>query len=256
MEDLDVKVAAFLHIPIDSGDGSGYGSGDGYGYGDGSGDGSGYGSGYGYGYGYGSGSGYGSGYGSGPGSGSGDGDGSGSGSGYGSGYGSGDGDGDGDGDGVSNINGFPVHQIDGIPTIISSVHGSIALGFILNSDLTLTKTYVAKSGGHFAHGASASDARRDAIAKALQSIPAEERVALFLSTAKELYTGHELLNIHRQLTGSCEQGCRAFVKSKQIEMDRTYTLIEFVDIVSGQYGSKVIDELRRQLNRTFPEAGR
>ena len=105
-----------------------------------SGSGSGYGSGYGSGDGYGSGSGYGDGYGYGSGSGSG--------FGYGSGY----------GDGIKTFNGDKVYIIDDIPTIIKHIHDNVAKGYILNDDFTLTKTFVAKENGKFAHGETLHDA--------------------------------------------------------------------------------------------------
>src|SRR5690606_34449381 len=122
---------------------SGDGSGDGYGYGDG--DGSGYGSGYGYGYG--------------------DGDGS--------------GDGDGDGYGIKSFCGDTVHIIDGLPTVIKSIKGYVAKGYIINNDLTTRKTFVVRVGDCFAHGETLQDARRDAERKHMQNIPVEDRVNEF-----------------------------------------------------------------------------
>jgi len=143
-----------LFLSSGSGYGSGYGDGDGYGSGYGDGYGSGSGSGFGYGSGYGSGDGYGSGSGYGDGSGDGDGYGygDGSGDGYGSGYGSGY------GDGIKTFNGDKVYIIDDIPTIIKHIHDNVAKGYILNDDFTLTKTFVAKENGKFAHGETLHDA--------------------------------------------------------------------------------------------------
>ena len=129
-----LTVQEFLKVDF-SGDGDGYGDGSGSGYGDGSGDGSGDGDGYGDGYGDGDGYGYGSGYG------------------YGDGSGDGDGDGYGDGDGLKSLCGEPVYMIDGVPTIITGLRGSVAMGFIVMIDLSKRKTFVVKSGGKFAHGA-------------------------------------------------------------------------------------------------------
>ena len=95
-----------------------------------------------------SGSGSGYGYGDGYGSGYGDGDGSGDGSGYGDGY----------GDGIKTFNGDKVYIIDDIPTIIKHIHDNVAKGYILNDDFTLTKTFVAKENGKFAHGETLHDA--------------------------------------------------------------------------------------------------
>ena len=83
--------------------------------------------------GYGDGSGYGSGYGSG------------SGDGYG--YGDGSGDGYGYGYGLKSLCGEPVYMIDGVPTIITGLRGSVAMGFIVMTDLSKRKTFVVKGGG-------------------------------------------------------------------------------------------------------------
>lgn len=115
-------------VRVEYGSGSGSGSGDGRGYGDGDGYGRGYGRGYGDGYG----------------------------DGYGHVYG--DGSGSGYGDGIKSISGNNVYKIDGVNTVIYSVHGNMARGAILNTDMTLTPCYVAKEGRNFAHGDTARDA--------------------------------------------------------------------------------------------------
>lgn len=152
METLETRIKEFLSTA--SGDGSGLGSG--CSYSDSSG------------CGYGDGSGYGSGYGLGSGCGLGDGKGyirgDGDGSGNGKGFGSDDGCGYGSGNGlesrrgVKELNGENVHLVDGIQTIIKSVHGNIAQCFILNSDLTLHPCYIVKEQNRFAHGDTLHDA--------------------------------------------------------------------------------------------------
>ena len=219
----------------------------GYGSGSGSGDGSGYGSGYGYGSGDGSGSG--DGYGDGSGYGSGDGDGSGDGYGDGYGYGSGDGsgDGDGDGDGVNIFNGQRVYMIDGLPTLIYSVRGSIARGAILRKDLTLQDCYIARVGNSFAHGKTAHAAMCDATAKDLEQRPLEERIAEFKKKFPSLDTkasGKELYDWHHVLTGSCKMGRDEFCQAKGVKMDEQYTIAYFLEITATSYGSQVINQLK------------
>ena len=72
----------------------------------------------------------------------GDGDGYGDGSGDGSGYGDGYGYGYGSGYGIKRINGEDVYIIGGVQTIIKSLRGNVAKGFILNSDCSLEPCYV------------------------------------------------------------------------------------------------------------------
>ena len=243
METLEDKIKRFLQI------------GSGYGYGDGSGSGysSGSGSGDGYGYGYGDGSG--SGYGSGDGSGSGDGDGDGSGSGYGYGYGYGYGDGSGDGSGygsgygsgLKSLNSERIYRIDGVPTIIRSVHGNFAIGAILQSDLTLTPTHIARVGNFFAHGSTLRAAREAAQSKALQHEPVEQRIERFKNEYPDFNVkipAMELFRWHNILTGSCEQGRRMFAKDKCINLDTDeFTVKEFVKLTRHSYGGEVIERI-------------
>ena len=223
-----------------SGSGSGSGSGDGSGSGSGSGDGDG--SGYGYGYGSGYGSGYGYGYGSG------DGDGLGYGSGDGSGYGSGYGYGYGD---VSMYNGMRVWAIDDIPTIIRWLHNDMAKGFILNGDLTLRVTYVAKVGGCFAHGDTLSDAVAEARAKALRREPIEERIGRFVEQYPSLdckVSGKKLFEWHNILTGSCSAGRQAFCQDRGLSLESDYSVAEFISLTLAAYGGDVISQLNVAYN--------
>ena len=156
------------------------------------------------------GDGYGSGYG----------DGYGDGSGYGSGSGSGSGDGYGDGYGIEVINGKKVYMVDGIQTVITNVHVNLARGFILNNDLTLTSTYIAKCGDFFAHGETAVDAMRDARMKYEDNLPVDERLRLFREAFpdwEKKIPAKELFDWHHKLTGSCEQGRIAFCEAHGLD---------------------------------------
>ena len=229
MEALEEKIKNFLSLS--HGSGSGSGSGDGYGYGDGSGYGSGYGDGYGDGSGYGSGDGYGYG--------------DGSGYGYGDGYG--DGDGSGYGDGIEAINGKKVYMVDGIQTVITNVHVNLARGFILNNDLTLTPTYIARCGDFFAHGETAVDAMRDARMKYEDNLPVDERLRLFRETFHDWdkkIPAKELFDWHHRLTGSCEQGRIAFCKEHGLDwMNGEYSVNEFIELTKAAYGGEIIRRL-------------
>ncbi len=268
MEDKLIK--AFLAVSHGSGYGDGDGSGSGYG--SGYGDGSGYGSGYGDGDGDGSGSGYGSGYGDGdgdgdgsgsgygdsPGSGSGSGYGNGygfgdsDGSGYGSGYGDGDGDGDGSGYGLLSIYGRKVYYIDGMATLVDSVHGQYAMGHLVNSDLTLTPCYIARNGDYFAHGDTLQAAVRDAEAKALKNEPVEQRIERFRASypdADMVISNTELYKWHNILTGSCEAGRQAFAREHCIDVETgSMTVREFIDLTLNAYGGQVIKQLMAAYN--------
>ena len=211
------------------------GNGDGSGYGDGSG--SGYGSGYGDGSGYG--------YGSGSGSGSGDGSGSGSGSGDGYGYGYGYGD----GYGLLTLDGQHVHRIDGVQTVIASITGNYARGYIVQKDLTLKPCYIAKHGNFFAHGDSLKEAVNDAVAKWVKNRPLKERMDDFCKqfpTSETTAKCSVFYDWHNILTGSCRMGRDQFVKEHGLDMDAEYTVEYFIKITRNAYGGDVIRELEKR----------
>ena len=231
MEDvkLQEKIKAFLAVGSGSGDGSGDGSGYGDGYGDGygSGSGSGSGSGDGYGYGYGSGDGSGDGYGDG----------------YGSGYGSGS------GDGLVELNGQKVYRIDDTPTIITSVRGNVAKGFIMQSDLTLTPCYVVKGNNLFAHGEDLHKAMAALTDKMFDDMPEEDRIAEFIKAhpcKDKSYPNQDLFDWHHRLTGSCMAGRNAFVKDRGLSLDGETTVLEFIHLTENSYGGSTIRKLREQ----------
>jgi hypothetical protein len=195
----DDKAVKFLSVSFGSGYGSGYGDGDGSGdgYGDGSGSGSGYGDGYGYG----------------------DGDGSGSVYGDGSGYGSGD------GSDLKSYSNHKVYIIDNVPTILLRIKNNVANGYIINQDLTITKTFIVKVGNYFAHGDSIKSALNDAQAKFNDNLPDEAKIEMFLSEFNlvDKYDCKVFFDWHKTLTGSCEQGRLSFMKNKGIEFGEKFT---------------------------------
>ena len=220
METLEDRIKAFLSLSSGSGDGSGDGSG----------------------YGSGSGSGYGSGSGSGSGSGDGSGDGDGDGSGDGSGYVSGDGS----GYGVKEINGDTVYIVDDVPTIIKSVRGNIAQGYILQSDLTQKPCYIVKEQNKFAHGNTLHDAFSSLQEKLYDDSTEEERIEAFRKKFPEydtLYPNRDLFAYHHVLTGSCRMGRESFCKDKGINLDGSTTVREFVKLTKDSYGCDIIRKL-------------
>jgi len=219
---MDNKIKEFLTIICGNGDG------DGSGYGDG--DGSGYGYGDGSGYGDGDGSGYGDGDGNG--NGNGDGSGNGNGSGYGSGY------------GILVINKQKIYDIDSTKTIITSIKGNIAKGFILNNDLSLTKCFIVKIGNYFAHGETLKQALSDANDKYTENEPIENRITLFNNEFNRVDTYPVSLfsKWHKILTGSCEIGRNSFIKN--ININRKYTVDEFIEITENHYGGENIKLLK------------
>jgi hypothetical protein len=229
METLEFRIKAFLSATSCHGDGYGYSYRDGCGscHGDGCG--------YGYGAGYGYGDGCGAGSCSCHGAGSCDGHGAGCGAGYG--YGAGD------GDGVKVLNGENVHLVDGLQTIIKSVHGNIAQGFILNSDLTLQPCYIVKENNKFAHGDTLHDAFTSLREKLYNDSTEEERIEAFVKKFPNYdapYSNRDLFAYHHVLTGSCRMGRESFCKDKGINLDGSTTVRDFVSLTKDSYGSETI----------------
>ena len=164
----------------------------------------------------------------------------GSGSGYGYGYG------DGDGDGVKEINGDTVYMVDDVPTIIKSVRGNIAQGYILQSDLTQKPCYIVKEQNKFAHGSTLHDAFSSLQEKLYDDSTEEERIEAFRNKFPDYdmpYSNRDLFAYHRVLTGSCRMGRESFCKDKGIDLDGSTTVREFVELTKDSYGGDVICKL-------------
>ena len=222
MEALN-KIAEFLALP------NGYGSDYGSGSGDGSGSGSGYGSG----------------------SGSGDGYGYGDGSGSGSGYGSGSGSGYGSGSGVKSFLGQAVYVIDDMQTLIDHVHGNMAKGAMLNSDLTTTPCYIVKNGNLFAHGETLRKAQEALLEKQFEDMDEDERIEAFLNEVdlEKRYPTSVFFDWHHRLTGSCEMGRKAFAAEHEIDLENgTMTAMQFIELTKDAYGGSVIRHLAERIS--------
>ena len=176
------------------------------------------------------------------------------GDGYGYGYGSGSGDGDGDGSGYGDgyglkcYNGAMVVLIDSIPTLIERIKGyGIAKGFIIESDLSLTRTWISRCGNWFAHGRTLREAVEAAEAKHLNNAPIEDRIHKFADAFPSLSstgTGRQFYEWHHILTGSCTQGRESFCRAHNVQMDAVYTVDYFIKLTSESYGMAIIKKLK------------
>lgn len=221
---------AFLHTDFD-GNGYSHGSGSGSPLGSGFGSGSGDGSVYGVGRGYGSGAGYISG--------------SGCGCGYLSSSGCDDGSGSshGSGDGIKSFNGQPVDMIDGVPTILTSIIGNVAKGFIVGPDFSLAPTFVCKQGNKFAHGETLHKAQEAMLEKLFNHMTTEERIEEFCKEFEPSVKrpAMDFFLWHHRLTGSCEQGRKEFARQHDVDIDNDeMTPEEFFKLTRDSYGGKII----------------
>ena len=184
--------------------------------------------------------------------------GSGYGDGYCYGYGSGHGDGDGDCycdgwcDGISQYDNDNVYLIDGIQTIIKHIHGNIAEGFILDSDLTLTHCYVVKQDDEFAHGKTIHEAEEALRSKLFANLSDEERIDAFCAefNITDRYPATTLFEWHHRLTGSCLMGREAFCRDRGIDVDNSsFTVAEFYDKTRYSYRGELIEKMWEQINK-------
>ena len=176
----------------------------------------------------------------------GDGYGDGYGYGYGSGYGDGYGYGYGSGYGIDEINGMHVYQIDGVQTILTSVHGNVAKGYILQEDLTMTPCFVAKGNNLFAHGDNLHEAMAALTDKMFDDMPEEDRIAEFIKAhpdPEKAYPNQDLFDWHHRLTGSCMAGRNAFVKDRGLTLEGETTVVAFIRLTENAYGGSTIRKL-------------
>jgi len=140
--------------------------------------------------------------------------------------------------------------VDEIQTIIHSIKGNIAKCSIVNSDLTLSKCYVAKIGNSFAHGDSIEKAVSDATRKHFDNLPVEQKIDEFLNqfNTTDKYPAQLFYHWHTTLTGSCDFGKDAFIKEHGISLSDNMTVAEFIGLVKDKYGSEIIEQLEDKLN--------
>ena len=141
-------------------------------------------------------------------------------------------------------------MIDDVQTIIDHVHGNIAKGAILNSDLTTTPCYIVKSGNLFAHGETLRKAQEALLEKQFEYMDEDERIEAFLNEIdiEKRYPTSVFFDWHHRLTGSCEMGRKAFAAEHEIDLENgTMTTMEFIELTRNAYGGNVIRNLERKM---------
>lgn len=144
------------------------------------------------------------------------------------------------------INGYEVHRIDNIPTIITSVRGNVAQGFIVQSDLQLKPCYVVKENNKSAYGETLHDAFNSLQEKLFDDSSEEERLDAFKKKFPEYdvkYDNRDLFNYHHILTGSCRMGRELFVQNRGLSLDGKTSVREFVELTQNAYGGDIIKKL-------------
>lgn len=149
------------------------------------------------------------------------------------------------GDGLKKYNEHYIFIIDGISTIITNIKGNVAKGFILNQDLTLEKTFIVKGNNMFAHGSTIKEAMQSLQEKIFEDMDIEEKIEEFKKqfSKTDKYKGTLFFEWHHYLTGSCLQGRNNFIKNNNLDVEKEYTVKEFLNIVKGAFGWENLEEL-------------
>ena len=166
------------------------------------------------------------------------------------GYGYGSGSGSGSGYGISMFAGQAVYPIDGVATIIKHIKGTVAKGFILQSDFSLTPCYVVKAHGCFAHGETLKKAQEALENKLFEDMDTDEKIKLFIEkfSLDNEYPAKDFYDWHNKLTGSCEMGRKAFAKDHDIDIENdVMTVVEFINLTKNSFGGSVIRQLAEEL---------
>ena len=170
-------------------------------------------------------------------------------------YGSGSGSGYGSGSGLKSYCGQAVQIIDGLQTLIDNVHGNVAKGKTLTSDLITHDCFIVKQDGYFAHGDTLADAMSALRDKLLEDMPEEERIDAFIQdhALGVKYPCRDLYDWHHRLTGSCDMGRAQFARDHGIDVDaETRTVEEFIELTRNAYGGEVIRHLEAAYKRAEP----
>lgn len=152
---------------------------------------------------------------------------------------------------IIEFNNHCVVCIDGINTAITSIHNQTAKGYIIMDDLTTADCFVVKTeDGLFAHGRTLREAN-DALEEKINyktSIP--ERIERFLDNFNiyDTYSGKVLYEWHNKLTGSCKTGRDQFVRTHNIDLNKKYSIEDFVKLTKGSYRHKIIMDMFKLMN--------
>lgn len=143
---------------------------------------------------------------------------------------------------ITRFNGEPVYYIDGMPTVIRSVHGDLAHGYTVGEDLATTECYVARGHGYFAHGHTAREAAEGLERKIVSAMDTGAKVEEFVKRFSKdgKYPVRDFYEWHGLLTGSCTFGRDSFAKEHGISMDDEMGTREFLGLTKDAFGGEVI----------------
>lgn len=158
--------------------------------------------------------------------------------------------------GIKAINGRKVFIIDGVETVIDSVHQVrgiyYAKGAIIGGDLSLRPVFIARVGNFFAHGYTLRGAVRVAREKWMDNRPLEDKLDEFVKAHPDPDKEYsDLFDWHHTLTGSCEAGRREWCRAHGYEPTDSITIRTFIEQTRNDYGGEAIRELAQRYNIKF-----
>lgn len=148
---------------------------------------------------------------------------------------------------IKKINNESVFYIDEVPTIFEHIHGNIAKGKIVDStDFSTSNCYIVKNNHWFAHGNTLKQALIDLEHKTFKNMNIDDKISEFRKkfNNKDSYKGEDFFDWHHILTGSCLAGRTNFVESRNYDLNKLYTVKEFIKICENSYGGEVIKKLK------------
>lgn len=150
---------------------------------------------------------------------------------------------------ITRFNGEPVYYIDGMPTVLKSVHGDLAHGYTVGDDLTTSECYVARGQGYFAHGKSAEEAVSSLERKIVAGMDTGARVEEFVKRFSKdgRYPVRDFYEWHGLLTGSCTFGRDSFAREHGISMDGEMGTREFLALTKDAFGREVIQKVIQEM---------
>lgn len=106
--------------------------------------------------------------------------------------------------------------------------------------------YIVKEGDIVAHGRTERAALLSLKKKKFSETSEEQRIAEFISKYQknESKTVDEWAVVYQTLTGACDRGVRAFIRSRGLKRYDKYTTFEFLDIVDGAYGGDIVSKVK------------
>lgn len=144
--------------------------------------------------------------------------------------------------------GETVYFIEGRHVIFKQIHGNYAKIMIIQIDLSTQESWLVKYKGFFGFGKTLKDAHKDAKLSSSREIPLEIRIQHFVNTHSllEEYSGQELFDWHDYLTGSCKVGKYKFCRDNDVDFNKKYTVLYFLNLVKDSYKPEIIEQVIKQ----------